>query len=193
MREVRIHGRAGAGAITTARLLASAAFEEGKFAFAFPFFGNDRGGTPVTTFVRLDTQPVKEKSPIATPDYVLVQDPTLLQEVEVGAGIKPGGMLILNTPLSALEVKVKTAGILVVLPASLIAQETLGRSDWTGTIILGAFAAATEEIEVDALKKAISKRFSGEAAQKNNLALERGYEYIIRTCGKRPKGSKGTA
>ena len=85
MLEVRIHGRGGQGVVTAAELLSLAAFAEGLHAQAFPSFGSERMGAPVTAFCRIDRAPIRLREPIAEPDAVLVQDPTLLSE---GCGLR---------------------------------------------------------------------------------------------------------
>lgn len=192
MKEVRIHGRAATGVITTSLVLAAAAFEECKFAFAFPYFGNDRGGVPIKTFVRLSDRPIRERTPVVSPDYVIVQDPTLVCLPEVLEGVKPGGMFLVNTPQSFLELQPGLGATVVTVPASRIAAEVLGREDWTNTVMLGVFAAATGEIGLESLKRAVLKHFPGALAEKNVLALERGHEHVVYTCFKaRPIKDRG--
>ncbi|MCL4458771.1 MAG: 2-oxoacid:acceptor oxidoreductase family protein [Chloroflexi bacterium] len=178
MKEIRIHARAGQGAITAAMLLAVAAFEEGKFALAFPHFGAERMGAPMNAFVRLDDKPIRVRSQIRQPDCILVQDPTLLLSFNVIEGLKPDGLAIINTEKEPEALKLQTSSRIVTVPASRIAQELLGRADRTNTAVLGAFAAAGGEIGLKALKASIRARFSGAAAEKNIQAAEQAYEYV---------------
>jgi len=97
MKEIRIHGRGGQGSVTAAELLAVAAFEDGKYSQAFPAFGVERRGAPVMAFMRLDDKPIRLRSQIYEPDYVIVQDATLVDVVNVAAGAKPDGFIIINT------------------------------------------------------------------------------------------------
>ncbi|UCC60506.1 MAG: 2-oxoacid:acceptor oxidoreductase family protein, partial [Dehalococcoidia bacterium] len=90
MKEIRVHARAGQGAITTATILANAAFEDNKYALTFPPFGAARMGAPMNAFVRIGDAPIRVRSQIYTPDYVLVQDPTLLRGYDVVAGLCAG-------------------------------------------------------------------------------------------------------
>ncbi|MDP6100368.1 MAG: 2-oxoacid:acceptor oxidoreductase family protein [Dehalococcoidia bacterium] len=176
MKEIRIFARAGQGAITSATILASAAFEEGKYAFAFPHFGSERMGAPLNAYVRLDDKPIRSRSQVKEPDYVLVQDPTLLAGYNVAEGLKPGGVVVINsteTP-EALGLGLNR-GRVVTVPASQIAQELLGRADRSNTPLIGAFAAATGEISLDTLKDAVRRRFPGSAGEKNAQAVEQGY------------------
>ncbi len=179
MREIRIFARAGQGAITSAIILASAAFEEGKHAFAFPHFGSERMGAPLNAYVRLDDKPIRSRTQVKEPDYVLVQDPTLLSGFKVADGLKPGGVVVVNTPEppEALGLGLNQ-GRAVTVPASQIAQELLGRADRSNTPLLGAFAAATGEVGLNALREAVRKRFPGSAGEKNAQAIQRGYEYV---------------
>src|SRR6185295_9676199 len=97
MLEVRIHGRGGQGAVTAAELLSVAAFDEGRHAQAFPTFGSERTGAPVVAFCRIDDRPIRLREPVTDPDAVIVQDPTLLHQVNLFAGLEPGGYLLVNT------------------------------------------------------------------------------------------------
>jgi pyruvate ferredoxin oxidoreductase gamma subunit len=179
MKEIRIFARAGQGAITSAIILASAAFEEGKHAFAFPHFGSERMGAPLNAYVRLADRPIRSRSQVKEPDYVLVQDPTLLAGFDVAAGLRPGGVVVVNSPEppEALELKLNH-GRVVTVPASQIAQELLGRADRSNTPLLGAFAAATGEVRLDSLQEAVRRRFRGAAGEQNAQALQRGYQYV---------------
>ena len=179
IKEIRVHARAGQGAITTAMLLATAAFEDGKYALAFPHFGAQRMGAPMNAFVRISDAPIRVRSQITHPNYVLVQDPTLLKGFDVAAGLKPGGIIVINGSDNPTRLTLKTQGKVVMVPASRIALETVGRADRANTALIGAFAAASGELSLEALQKAVLARFSGAAAEKNIEALKRAYEYVI--------------
>ena len=97
---VRIHGRGGQGAVTAAELLSVAAFDEGRHAQAFPTFGSERTGAPVVSFCRIDDRPIRLREPITDPDALIVQDPTLLHQVNLFAGLDPDGFLLVNTSRS---------------------------------------------------------------------------------------------
>ena len=94
---VRIHGRGGQGAVTAAELLSVAAFDEGRHAQAFPTFGSERTGAPVVSFCRIDDRPIRLREPIADPDALVVQDPTLLHQVNLFAGLGPTASCCVNT------------------------------------------------------------------------------------------------
>ena len=100
MIEIRFHGRGGQGAQIASRILAEACFEEGYDVQAFPYFGVERRGAPVTAFTRMDDRPIRVKSQIYKPDFVIVMDPSLLQAVDVTSGLKEGGLVMVNTTKS---------------------------------------------------------------------------------------------
>ena len=183
MKEIRIHGRAGQGAITTATLLAWAAFEEGQESLAFPHFGAERMGAPMNAFVRLDREPIRERTQVRQPDYVLVLDSTLLRGYDILAGVKPGAVAVVNTTLKAQDLGLKGARV-VAVPASRIAEEVIGRADRSNTALLGALAAATGVVSLEALKKAARSNFPGPVGEKNALAMEKAYEFVKSQEGK---------
>ena len=96
MYAVRLHGRGGQGIVTTAELLAVAVFGEGGHAQAFPTFGSERTGAPVAAFCRIGSVPIRTHEPITRPDALIVADPTLFGQVDVLAGLRPGGVVIVN-------------------------------------------------------------------------------------------------
>ncbi|MEW6034670.1 MAG: 2-oxoacid:acceptor oxidoreductase family protein [Chloroflexota bacterium] len=176
MKEIRIHARAGQGAITTAMLLALAAFEENTYSLAFPHFGAERMGAPLNAFVRLSKTPINVRTQVREPDYVLVQDSTLLRGYDVTVGLKPGGVVIVNDEKDSSTLGLRQGIEVVTIPASRIATEVLGRADRANTAMLGAFAAVTGEVKLASLKKAVLNRFPGAMGQKNVQAMERAYE-----------------
>src|SRR6187200_1944760 len=97
MFQVRIHGRGGQGVVTAAELLSVAAFDEGRYAQAFPSFGSERTGAPVVAFCRIDDRPIRLREPITDPDALIVQDVTLLRQLDLFAGLRPGGYALLNS------------------------------------------------------------------------------------------------
>lgn len=178
MKEIRIHARAGQGAITTAALLGFAYFEEGKFLYAFPNFGAARMGAPMNAFVRMDTKPVRLRSQIYEPDYVIVVDPTLMRGYNCFSGLKDSGVAIINGKEEDLP-KLSAKQRAYVLPANEIALKTIGRP-LGNTALIGAFAAATGEIKLETLLDVIKKRFQGKAQEGNIAAATQGYEFIKR-------------
>ena len=97
MFEIRIHGRGGQGVVTAAEILALAAFSEGRYAQAFPSFGSERMGAPVVAFCRVDDRQIRVREPVMEPDGLIVQDPTLLHQVDVFGGCKPDAFILINT------------------------------------------------------------------------------------------------
>lgn len=98
MYEIRLHSRGGQGGVTAAKLMALAAFRDGKFATAAPFYGAERRGAPIVSFIRIDDQPIKIYSQIHQPDLVVVLDPSIIDLVNVFDGLKPDGKVLINAP-----------------------------------------------------------------------------------------------
>jgi len=177
VKEIRIHGRGGQGSVITAELFAIAAFADGKYSQAFPYFGGERRGAPVQAFVRIDDRPIRVRSKVYNPDYVILQDPSLLGIVDVLQGLGEEGIILINSELTPAEIGLATKARVVTFPATKIALETLG-IPITNTAIMGAFSALTGEISIDALKPAIEEKFSGELGEKNLLAATTAYERV---------------
>ncbi len=184
--EVRFHGRGGQGAVTAADLLAVAGFKEGYYTLSFPMFGAEKRGTPVVSYLRISDEPIVARDEIYNPDYVVVLDPTVMETVNVVAGLKEGGMLICNYPkgseelkaeLKADELKIKVATI----NATKMAMEVLGRPI-TNTTMVGAFAGATRLITLETLVGVIKEWFKGELAEKNAKLVEEAYRYMMEVC-----------
>jgi pyruvate ferredoxin oxidoreductase gamma subunit len=175
MIEIRIHGRGGQGSVTAAELLAVAAFDDGREAQAFPAFGVERRGAPVLAFCRIDSEPIRIRSQIYKPDYVIVQDPTLMDTVDVLSGVKPDGTVLINTEHAAADLKLDTTARVVTFPATQIALETLGRPIMN-TAIMGAFAGISGAISFEAIERSIRHRFPGELGEKNVQAARKAYE-----------------
>ena len=97
MFEIRIHSRGGQGGVTAARLLALAAIHDGKYATAAPFYGAERRGAPIVSFVRIDDKPIRVYSQITKPDMVVVLDATVMDVVDVLHGLKSGGRVLVNS------------------------------------------------------------------------------------------------
>lgn len=185
MFEIRIHGRGGQGAVTAAEMLSVAAFDEGWHAQAFPTFGSERTGAPVVAFCRLDDKPIRIHEPIAEPDAVLIQDPTLLHQVKVFEGIGPDAYVLVNTGRSFAELGLGelVAGLaperVMTVPATALAREHLGRP-LPNTALLGAFAALTGKVSVDAVATAILQRFRGAVGDGNVAAARAAYDHVLR-------------
>jgi len=180
VKEVRIHGRGGQGSVTAAELLAVAAFEDGKYSQAFPFFGVERRGAPVTAFTRLSEKKIRLRSQIYEPDYVIVQDATLVSAVDVIAGLKPNGIVIVNSEKSAEDIGLDAGIDVRTIDATGIALEIIGRPI-VNTTLLGAFAGATGEISLESIKQSVLARFPGKVGELNVKAAEKAYELMTHT------------
>jgi pyruvate ferredoxin oxidoreductase gamma subunit len=177
MKEIRIHARAGQGAITTASLLGNAYFIKGMYPYAFPHFGAARMGAPMNAFVRVDSKAVRLRSQIYEPDYVIIVDPTLMRGFNCFSGLKEKGIAIINGKEDTEIPKVKATQKVYVIPANDIALKTIGRP-LGNTALLGAYAAATGDIDINSLTEAVKQRFSGKALEGNIQAITQGFEFI---------------
>ncbi len=177
MIEVRIHGRGGQGSVTAAELLGFAAFQGGKYVQAFPSFGSERMGAPVRAFLKISDQEIRSHSQIYEPDYVIVQDATLLATVPVFQGLKKDGVIIINTKKTVKELNLDTKNKIIAFDATDIATRIIGRP-LVNTILMGAFAAVSGMIGFDAIEKAINERFKGEIAKKNIAAAKEAYDTL---------------
>lgn len=166
MYEVRFHGRGGQGAVMAAQALASAAFSEGNYAVAFPFFGAERRGAPVLAFTRVDKKKIRVKTQVYEPDYVVVLDDTLTEQVNVVGGLKEGGLLIVNTTKKPGELNLERCVKTATVDATSIALEVLG-SAVTNSAILGAFAKATGQLKMESIEKGIMDIFGARIGEKN--------------------------
>jgi len=180
MFQIRIHGRGGQGVVTAAEMLSMAAFEEGRHAQAFPSFGSERTGAPVRAFCRIADHEIRLREPIMAPDALVIQDPTLLHQVDVFAGLKKGGYILINTSKSFEElgladyVRDWPADRLLTVPATEMARKHVGRPVPNGPL-LGSFAAASGLIQLESVIKAIRSRFTGKIAEGNIAAATEAY------------------
>ena len=178
--QVRIHGRGGQGVVTAAELLSVAAFEGGKHAQAFPSFGSERTGAPVVSFCRIDDKEIRIREPIAEPDALIIQDPTLLHQVAVFEGLMPEGYVLINSTRTFAELgleELELPGRRMTVPATDLAREHLGRP-LPNAVLLGGFAAISEAVTLDAVAAAISEKFKGKLADGNIAAATAAYEYV---------------
>src|SRR4051812_44681644 len=172
MFQVRFHGRGGQGVVTAAEVLSYAAFLEGKHAQAFPSFGSERTGAPVVSFCRIDDREIRVREPIVAPDALIVQDPTLLHQVDVFGGVKPGGTVLINTGRTLERLGLaELAGRLRLLrvPATELAREHVGRP-MPNAALLGGFAALCDIVSLASVTDAIGARFPGVVARGNAAA-----------------------
>ncbi|MFH1092211.1 MAG: 2-oxoacid:acceptor oxidoreductase family protein [Pseudomonadota bacterium] len=176
MIEVRFHGRGGQGAVTSAELVALTAIEEGKYAQAFPSFGPERRGAPVTAFLRVNDKPIRLREKIYHPDVVVVLDATVMNTTKVDEGMRDGGILVVNTDKGPEELR-RAYGLkhrVAAVDASRIAMETLG-VPIANTVMLGALVKATGIVKPQSISGPLAKRF-GPIAAKNQKAYERAFE-----------------
>ncbi len=177
MIEIRLHGRGGQGAVTASRIIATAAYEEGKYSQAIPMYGTERRGAPLTAFVRIDDQRVRERELVHDPDISIVLDPLIAKQQAVVDSLKPGGLVLLNTGHGPEEVKLGGDFKVATVDATTIALETLGRPI-TNTAILGAFVKITGLLKLESVEKAILKYFPGRLGEMNIAAVRRSYEEV---------------
>jgi len=178
MKEVKIFARAGQGAITTAAILGESLFYEDKYAYAFPHFGAARMGAPMNAFVRFDDKPVRLRSQIYKPDYIIVVDPTLIESQKCFQNLGEGAKAIVAIREKTVIPKVSGVEIKS-LPAEEIAMEIIGKP-FANTILVGAFAKATGQITLDSVLKAVEVRFKSKPKllEKNLKAVKKGYESV---------------
>lgn len=183
MLQVRFHGRGGQGVVTAAEMLSIAAFVQGRHAMAFPSFGSERTGAPVVAFCRIDDREIRLREPILAPDVLIIQDPTLLHQVDVFQGLHPDGYVLINSTRSFDELGVGDIvqrfrhERLTHVPATEIAMKHLGRPV-ANAVLLGGFAALSGLITLDAVSHAIRDKFSGKVAEGNVAAAGEAYEYV---------------
>lgn len=178
--EIRWHGRGGQGAVTSAKILAEAAFHSGFAGVTSqPSFGAERRGAPITASTRLAHEPIRVLSQVTEPDIVVVLDDTLLGVANATAGLSAGGTIIVNTTRSADELGIGGDARVVtsdVTGAAQAADLIIGGQPMVSTAILGAFAAATGLISMESVEAAIGHAFSGTAAAKNIEAAKIAFE-----------------
>jgi pyruvate ferredoxin oxidoreductase gamma subunit len=184
MFQVRIHGRGGQGVVTAAELLSVAAFREGHHAQAFPSFGSERTGAPVVAFCRLDDKPIRLREPVLTPDALIIQDPTLLHQVDVFGGLAADGYILINTSRSFDDLGLAdfVSGFrknrCCTVPATELALKHVGRPV-PNAALLGGFAAVAEQISLDSVIAAIREKFPSRIAEGNVAAATAAHAYVM--------------
>lgn len=183
MFQVRIHGRGGQGVVTATEMLSIAAFDEGRHAQAFPSFGSERTGAPVVAFCRIDDKEIRLREPIMAPDALIIQDPTLLHQVDCFAGLKADGYILINTNKSFEQlgladfVASHRAERLRTVSATELALKHIGRPV-PNVPLLGGFAAISGLIRLESVIKAIEEKFSGKVAAGNIAAATEAYNIV---------------
>jgi len=192
MLQIRIHGRGGQGVVTAAEMLSIAAFEQGRFAQAFPSFGSERTGAPVVAFCRIDDKPIRLREPILAPDVLIVQDPTLLHQVDVFQGLEPDGYVLINSKRSFAELGLADISArfreerLLCVPATEIALRHLGRP-MPNAVLLGGFAALSGLVTLEAVAKAIRVKFKGKVAEANVAAATEAHDKVAAKIASAPQ------
>ena len=183
MFQIRIHGRGGQGVVTAAEILATAAFLTGQYAQAFPSFGSERMGAPVTSFCRIDDKIIRLREPVMEPDAMIIQDPTLLHQVDLFAGIRPSGYILINSTRSLEELGIGEVlsrlpnGHVRTVPASEIALGKTGRP-LPNAALIGGLAAMTGLFGSAPVSEAIRKKFPGKVGEANAAAAEATFQVI---------------
>ena len=183
MFQVRIHGRGGQGVVTGAEMMSIAAFLGGKHAQAFPSFGSERTGAPVVAFCRIADKEIRLREPIMQPDALIIQDPTLLHQIDVFAGLKKNGFILINTTNTFEELGLSDfvrdfpADRLCTLAATALGLKHVGRP-MPNVPLLAGFAALSGSIKLESVCLAINARFSGKVAQGNVAAATEAYETV---------------
>ena len=180
MIEIRIHGRGGQGAVVASKMLVTAAAREGKKVQAFPLFGAERRGAPVAAFARIDDQKIRIHSEIYNPDCVIVLDPVLDKTVNVTAGLKDGGFILLNTTQTPEAYPFADRFRVATVDASGIAlKHRLGSrtEPIVNTAILGAWSRFTGFIGIEALAETIREAIPGKGKE-NETAAREAYESV---------------
>jgi pyruvate ferredoxin oxidoreductase gamma subunit len=184
MFQVRIHGRGGQGVVTAAELLSVAAFREGKHAQAFPSFGSERTGAPVVAYCRIDDRAIRLREPIMAPDAIIIQDPTLLHQVDVFGGLVPDGYVLINTSRTFEELGLGEfmSGLrrerLCTVPATELALKHVGRAVPNAALLAG-FAAVSGRISLEAVSAAIREKFPSKIAEGNVAAANAAHAFVV--------------
>lgn len=159
MRELRIHGRGGQGAVVASKLLAVALFNEGKQVQSFPAFGVERRGAPVTAFLRVSDEAILLRCEVNQPDDLIVLDPTLIEAVDVTAGLRPGGSILINSdrPPDSYAQLSSRFRVATVHASAIAARHGLGSKTQpiANTAILGAFAVDSGLVALESVCEAI--------------------------------------
>lgn len=181
MFQIRIHGRGGQGVVSGAEMLSVAAFLEGRHAQAFPSFGSERTGAPVMAFCRIDDRAIRLREPVLQPDALIIQDCTLLHQVDLFNGLPKGGFVLLNSSRTLAELGLEgfKEGVqhyrMATLPATELALKHVGRPVPNAALLAG-FAALTGVVRLESVVAAIREKFPGPVAEKNVAAANEAWE-----------------
>ena len=183
--EIRWHARAGQGAVTAAKVVAETALAADQYLQAMPEYGPERMGAPIKAFTRISESPIEIHCNIENPDIVCVLDDTLLDIVDVAEGIRPGGVIIVNTCAPAADVRIKLkvqdSVRVAAVDATGIALDTIKR-DIPNTPMVGALIKLTNVVDMDAFKgllaKNLSKKFGQEMIDNNWASVDRAFTEV---------------
>ena len=184
--EIRWHGRGGQGAKTAALLLADAAFNTGKYIQGFPEYGPERMGAPITAYNRISDERINIHSNIYEPDYVVVVDESLISAIDVTAGLKETGAIIVNTEKTPEEIRKYLKGFkgkVCTINARKISEETIGMN-FPNTPMLGAVVKVGEVMEptkfLEDMKESFAHKFKTkpEVIEGNMKAIERAMQEV---------------
>ncbi|NWF96207.1 MAG: 2-oxoacid:acceptor oxidoreductase family protein [Candidatus Thorarchaeota archaeon] len=178
--EFRWHGRGGQGVVTSNQMLGKAALTEGNYIQAFPEFGPERTGAPVRAFLRISKSPITVYAQVYHPDVVVCIDPTLIDVINPSEGLKPGGVLVLNTTKTPEEIRKKfgmKGGKVVTVDASKIALEVMGRAFYNMPT-LAAAVAASKTVRVETVIDEVLHRYPGKVGDLNRAAMERAVKEV---------------
>jgi len=180
----RVHGRGGQGVVTAAELIALAAFYDGKESQAFPFFGVERSGAPIVAFARISNHKIKTRQQIYHPDFLIIQDDSLISDDGILSGASSQTKLLINSSKTKEKIfselknnkNIKLANIYTT-PATEIALEFIGKN-LVNTVILGALAKQGNLFSLAALKQAVTHKLGSKGTlilQKNLAAIDKIY------------------
>ena len=158
-------------------MLFRSAFKDCKFAQAFPSFGAERIWAPVKAFVRIDDKKIRTREDVRTPDYLIIQDSFLIETVSVLDGLKPDGLIVINSDRLPEDLNIKTTATIETIPATEIALEIIGRPI-PNAVMIGAFCSVTGLVSLTAVQEAIMGKFPGKVGENNVAALERAHEIM---------------
>ncbi|MDK6029475.1 2-oxoacid:acceptor oxidoreductase family protein [Ignisphaera sp. 4213-co] len=177
--EIRWHGRGGQGAVTASMILAEAAIYQGKYAQAYPEFGAERRGAPVTAYTRVSTEPILTRAPIIEPDVVVVLDPSLNKSIYM-EGLKRNGILVINTKKSIGDIlkDIERSDVKIArVDATKIALEVL-KAPFVNMAMLGALVKAIPIVDIAYIEEAIKENFRPKIAEANIQAMRRAYNEV---------------
>ena len=182
MLEIRFHGRGGQGAVVASTILATALFDEGKNVQAFPYFGVERRGAPVTAFLRVDERPIRVRSEITEPDVVVVLDTFLMKYINVVQGLKPDGRLLINSPRPPSDFRDGIKQSVATVDATGIAlKHRLGSrtSPIVNTAILGGMVRVLGIVKMDSVLRAIRATVPVKPEENAAAALEASERTVV--------------